>query len=184
MLNSIVALLNGGAGGGGGAYESIATSTPNGVSTITFSSIPSTYVSLQVRISTVFGSNGNDVSARLNGDNAQNYTRHRLYGDGSTVSADGVQTGLGLTGAALFGAAVGGSTLYPTTVIMDLLDYTSTSKTKTIRSFSGVDRNGSGEVNLISSLWTGTAAVTSLTIYSGANFATGTTISLYGIKGA
>lgn len=165
------------------SYESIATATPTSGNSVTFSSIPNTYKSLQVRISTVFASNNNDVSARLNGDSTQIYTRHRLYGDGSTASSDGNPTGVGLTGAALFGAAIGGSTTFPTTVIMDLQDYASTTKYKTFRSFSGVDRNGSGEVNLISSLWTSTAAVTSLEIYSGANFATGTTISLYGIKG-
>ena len=183
MLNSIVALLNGGAGGGGGAYESIATATPSGVSTTTFSSIPSTYVALQIRISTVFAANGNSISLRLNGDTAQNYTRHVLYGDGTSASASGVATGFGLTGADVLGAAVGGSTTYPATSIVDLLDYTSANK-KTIRAFSGVDKNGSGEVDLYSSLWTGTAAVNSITVYSGTNFAAGTTISLYGIKGA
>ena len=184
LLNTITAILDAGAGGGGSSYESIATSTPSGVSTITFSSIPSTYVSLQVRISAVFSSAGNGISIRPNASTATNYTRHRLSGDGASVSADGVATSGGLTGADVFAHLVGGSATQPAVVIIDLLDYTSTTKTKTIRSIAGCDKNGSGEVNLMSSLWNQTTAISSLQVYSGTNFATGTTISLYGIKGA
>ena len=184
MLNSIVSVLDsGGAGGGGGAYESIATATPTGVSTITFSSIPSTYVSLQVRISAVFSSAGNGISIRPNASSATNYTRHRLSGDGASVSADGTATG-SLTGADVFAHKVGGSTTQPAVVIIDLHNYASSTQNKTIRSIAGVDKNGSGEINLMSSLWNQTTAVSSLQVYSGTNFATGTSISLYGIKGA
>ena len=166
-----------------GAYQSIATATPSGTGTVTFSSIPSTYTSLQVRISAVFSSAGNGISIRPNASSATNYTRHRLSGDGASVSADGTATG-SLTGADVFAHLVGGSTTQPAVVIIDLLDYTSTTKTKTIRSIAGCDKNGSGEINLMSSLWNQTTAVSSLEVYSGTNFATGTTISLYGIKGA
>ena len=184
MLNSIVALLESGAGGGGGAYESIATATPSGVTTVTFSSIPSTYVALQVRISALFSSAGNGISIRPNASAATNYTRHRLSGDGASVSADGVATSGGLTGADVFAHLVGGSTTQPAVVIIDLHNYASSTQNKTIRSIAGCDKNGSGEINLMSSLWTQTTAISSLQVYSGTNFATGTTISLYGIKGA
>jgi hypothetical protein len=167
-----------------GAYESIATATPSGVSTITFSSIPSTYVSLQVRISAIFASGGNGISIRPNSSSATNYTRHRLSGNGASVSASGTDTSGGLTGADVFAHLVGGSTTAPAAVIIDLLDYASSTKTKTIRSFAGNDQNGSGELNLMSSLWNQTTAISSLQVYSGANFSAGTVISLYGIKGA
>ena len=50
MLNSIVSVLDSGGAGGGGSYESIATVTLGSNATaITFSSIPSTYKSLQLR---------------------------------------------------------------------------------------------------------------------------------------
>ena len=52
MLNNIVALLgNGAAAGGGTSYESIATVTvgAGGSSSISFTSIPSTYKHLQIR---------------------------------------------------------------------------------------------------------------------------------------
>ena len=93
MLNSIVSLLNGGAGGGGGSYESIATiSVGTAVSSITFSSIPSTYTSLQIRFmaSAGYGSyNNTTIRCELNGDTTgTNYYYHALQGDsGSGVSA-------------------------------------------------------------------------------------------------
>jgi hypothetical protein len=158
------------------SYESIATSTPSGVSTITFSSIPSTYVALQLRISSIMA---NSINLRPNNDTSSIYTRHRLYGDGTTVTADG-STALnqaGLTGGA------GGDASTPFAIITDILDYASTTKTKTIRTFSGRDLNGSGSINLLSNLWNSTAAITSLTIVSASNFGTGATFSLYGIKG-
>lgn len=180
MLNSIVAFLEGGAGGGGSSFESIATATGTGLSgTITFSSIPSTYKSLQVRVNGLLVTAGNTINMQLNGDTGANYTRHRLYGDGSTVTADGA-TALGQAGL----TTAGGETLYPTAIITDLVDYASTTKNKTIRTFSGIDTNGTGRAQLLSNLWNNTAAVTSVTILSASFFSTSTTVSLYGIKGA
>jgi hypothetical protein len=157
------------------SYESIATATPSGVSTITFSSIPSTYASLQLRISSIMA---NSINLRPNNDTSSIYTRHRLYGNGTTVTADGAT---GLTQAGLTGGA-GGDASTPFAIITDILDYSSTTKTKTIRTFSGRDLNGTGSINLLSNLWNSTAAITSLTIVSAGNFGTGATFSLYGIK--
>lgn len=161
------------------AFESIASATPNGVGTVTFNSIPQTYSSLQLRISGVFGTSGNSVNIRPNSDTGSNFVRHRFYGDGSTVTANGATS---LDRAAVFGAAVGVSTTQPAVIIVDIHNYNSTTQNKTIRSFSGIDLNGSGEVNLFSSLWMQTTAISSLEVLSASNFATGTTIALYGIK--
>jgi hypothetical protein len=69
--------------------------------------------------------------------------------------------------------------------IIDIHDYASTTRNKTVRSFEGSDNNGTGDVTLVSGLWLNTAAVTSATVsvLGGINYAAGTTISLYGIKG-
>jgi len=71
-------------------------------------------------------------------------------------------------------------------MILDIIDYTSTSKYKTLRMISGGNVNGTGSViSLDSALWQSTSAITSLTIRADSTaFASGTTISLYGIKGA
>lgn len=166
------------------SFESIATATGTGSSaTITFSSIPNTYKHLQIRaIATGVdnaGGSGN-ISMRVNSDSTSNYNRHALYGNGSTVTA---------TGAAASSITVSnwGNTMalsYPTALIIDVIDYADTSKNKTIRSFSGIDSNGTltGEINLSSGLWRSTSAINSISLIS-AGYYSGTTFALYGIKG-
>jgi hypothetical protein len=188
LLNSIVALLESGAGGGAGAYESIATVTVSagGSSSVTFSSIPSTYVALQVRymprIST--SDTAENTWLRFNGDTGSNYTYHFLDGNGSSASANGAvsQTRI-LAGRA--GAANSGSNIFGVN-ILDIHDYASTSKYKTARILGGIDRNGDGNIRLDSGLWLNTAAITSLTILptTANSFVEYSVFSLYGIKGA
>lgn len=164
-----------------GVFDSIATVTvgAGGSSTITFSSIPSTYKHLQLRSNDLKTSAGDTTAMRFNSDSGANYTRHFLYGDGSAATAS---ASTGDTGFRIAGAAGNGSTTSPFGVVVDILDYTNTNKYKTIRSLSGVDKNGSGEVALISGLWLNSSAVTSITLYAGSNFAQYSHFALYGIK--
>jgi len=168
------------------SYESIATVTVSGSSTttVTFSSIAGTYKSLQVRA--IWRSAGGSLGYSLNGDTSSIYTIHNLAGDGSTVSAQGsggVSPNSGLN--ALFQYLTGDNATYSTVGIIDLIDYASTTKYKTVRAFGGNDINAAGgEVDLSSSLWRSTAAVTSLSLVTNAaNFTAGSTFALYGIKG-
>jgi hypothetical protein len=166
------------------AYESIATVTASGGETsLTFSSIPSTYASLQIRgIQRRNASGSSYVGARINGITTSTYIYHSLYGDGANVNADGATTSAYLLGprmasstnaASIFGAFV-----------FDLHDYASTTKNKTVRWFGGYDANGTGEIHLKSGLFNSTAAVTSITMYFGGDaLAAGSVFSLYGIKG-
>ena len=185
MLNSIVALLESGAGGGGGSYESIATSTPTSGSSVTFSSIPSTYKHLQIRYSIITDAYS-DIRLRFNGDTASNYPSHGLWGRGNgSVGAEGYTA---TTSAMIYSNNIEGTTAtYPNVGIIDILDYASTTKNKTIRTFAGDDNNGNTNPNsmvqLNSAAWLSTAAANSVTIISG-TYAAGTTFSLYGIKGA
>jgi hypothetical protein len=72
-------------------------------------------------------------------------------------------------------------------VLVDILDFGNTNKNKTVRAIRAEDYNGSGEIRLASSAWLSTSAVTSLTIgfldNGGSQFATNSSIALYGIKG-
>ena len=187
LLNSIVALLNAGAGGGGGAYESIATASGAGTTSVTFSSIPSTYKHLQLRCIARTGTVGDvalSLNLRLNGDTATNYTRHMLYADGATVTATGsiTETSMQIRAAARRDTSTAGTM---GVAIVDLQDYASTTRNKTMRSFSGADDNdATGEVALCSGLWLNTSAVNSITIFSGDNLLSSSVFSLYGIKGA
>lgn len=184
LLNSIVALLESGAGGGGGAYESIATATPTSGSSVTFSSIASTYKHLQLRISFI-GSAGATVGLQFNNDTtAANYPAHCLYGNGASAAAAG-QTSYGNVPVVAQNPGVGTVATYANVSIVDIHDYASTTKNKTVRAISGGDANGSGYIELDSGMWINTAAISIIKLsVSGGSFATGTTISLYGIKGA
>jgi hypothetical protein len=164
-----------------GAFESIATATGTGSSgTITFSSIPSTYASLQIRMFSKDSSN-NQNGIRFNSDSGTNYVTHWLLGDGSTTSAAALTS---TNRVSYIGQSVGTTSIGGVSII-DVHDYASSTKNKTVRALTGWDTNGSGEIRLTSGLWLNTAAVTSLNIINlGDNFATSTVISLYGIKGA
>ena len=74
------------------SYESIATVNPTGgASTISFSSIPSTYTHLQIRgiARRASGTGLADISIRLNSDTGSNYAMHDLQGNGSAAAAQG-----------------------------------------------------------------------------------------------
>jgi hypothetical protein len=164
------------------SFESIATLTPSSGTTVSFTSIPSTYTSLQIR--GVLYSDGNLQRFRLNSDSGTNYVNHWLYGDSTASVVSGANTA-----QTWFGLQVGSrlSTDGGLAFVVDILDYASTTKNKTVRMFYGFDNNGNNvnQVTLQSGLWLSTTAVNSVSVVSsGSGFATGTTISLYGIKGA
>lgn len=183
MLNLLGVIAASGAGGGG-AYESIATATGTGSSgTITFSSIPSTYASLQIRLIANDGGN-NNIGIRFNGDSATNYANHMLIGDGATASAS---ANTSVNRALYVGQAISTASTFGVSII-DIHDYAVATKNKTVRSFHGWDTNNGGDggaVRLTSGLWLNTAAVTSISLVDLAgSFSTSSVFSLYGIKGA
>ena len=163
-----------------GAFESIATLTPTSGTSVSFTSIPSTYASLQIR--GVLYSDGNLQRFRLNSDSGNNYVNHFLDGNSlSTVSA-GASTAQPYFGLQ-YGSRLDGGLAF----IIDIHDYASTTKNKTVKMFYGFDNNGTNvtAVTLQSGLWLSTAAITSVSVLSsGTGFATGCEFSLYGIKGA
>ena len=163
------------------AYESIASSSPSGVSTVTFSSIPGTYTSLQLRFNGLVSTAGGGFYLRFNSDTGSNYAAHGLRGNGSAASSFG-QTALGYIYA--YGSGSGTVATYPNVGIVDIHNYAITTQNKTVRVLSGADANGSGTLELDSGLWLNTNAITSITIFSDYNWNSGSVISLYGIKGA
>ena len=185
MLNSLIGIIasSGGAAGAANSYESIATVSvgSGGSSSITFTSIPSTYQHLQLRGITKNASSSNFAAMRFNSDTGSNYSAHYLDGDGSSATAGGAsnydRSYFGYTGTSsqtnIFGVSV-----------IDILDYKDANKYKTVRVLTGVDANGSGTVELSSSSWRNTAAITDINIFfSSTNFAEYSQIALYGIKG-
>lgn len=173
----------------GGSFESIATATGTGSSgTITFSSIPSTYKHLQIRyigrsdeVATV-----RNLNIRLNGDTGTNYVYHNLTGDGSTATAAGVTAVAQMLVRPIPAASASANIMGAG--IIDIHDYASTTKNKTVRTFVGADANTAStdwKVSLFSGLWLNTAAITSISLIAqSGNFTTDSTFALYGIKGA
>lgn len=163
-------------------YESIATVYGTGGSgTVSFTSIPSGYTHLQIRAFMKNTSNSTNLYTTLNSDTGSNYSWHYLYGTGSAVSA-----GAGTSSTYMFLGR------YPTSTtasafgpaVIDILDYKDTNKYKTVRSLSGWDTNGSGEIFFASGSWRSTSAVSTITLNTDAtNWASGTVFELYGIRG-
>jgi hypothetical protein len=172
------------------SFESIETITvASGTSNeISFTSIPSTYNHLQIRLfarTNRTSNNEANLLIRFNNDTGSNYAYHDLFGDGAsvTVSAATSQTKIianRLTGASATANIFG-------SIIIDILDYKNTNKYKTVRAFGGVDRNGAGGISFSSGLWMNTNAITEIdftTIEGSFDFTQYSHFALYGIKGA
>ena len=183
LLNIIAGTLSVGVTPSVGSYESIASASGTGSSnTISFTSIPQTFTHLQIRgIAKPTVADG-VVKLSFNGVTATtNYNIHAMNGNGSTASAFYENTSQFIYG---FANNVATGDIYGVGVI-DILDYTNTNKNRTTRALTGYDKNGSGDVNLLSHLYRSTTAVTQIDlILNQGNFTTGTRIALYGIKGS
>jgi hypothetical protein len=163
------------------SYESIATLSGTGSSaTISFTSIPSTYKHLQIRWVGKSTSTGTYTILTMNGDSANNYATHSIFSTYSTTSAEAYPNNSSMSGGFLSASSESGVG----SAILDILDYTNTSKNTTLRALTGRDNNGSGTVALVSGLWVNTAAVNRIDIAVNAgSWSTTSQFALYGIKG-
>lgn len=144
------------------------------LNSVVFSSITQNYRHLQIRV--VAALSATDPRLQINGDTTgANYAIHRLGGNGSTVYSNAY------TATGYIPAGTNTSTTVFQASIVDILDYTSTTKNKTVRTLAGASTSA---VELWSGVWLSTAAITSLNVYTtGTTFVAGSRISLYGIKG-
>lgn len=164
------------------SYESIASYSSSG-STVTFSSIPSTYKHLQVRFYADLDTADRVLRMRINGvSTTGTYAKHGLEGNGTSASAYGVDSSSATWLDVGYVVSAGSN---PAVAIIDILDYANTSKYKTTRTLAGNDQNGAGLVGIYSGLYMSTSAITSIefTINGSGNFATGSQFGLYGIRG-
>jgi len=170
-----------------GTFESIATATCSGSeSSVTFSNIPQGYTHLQIRymLRTLRTAGYDFQRITFNGDTTSNYSDHLIKGNGTAASAEANN------GGALIYIDYGASDFYTagiyTVGILDILDYSNTSKYKTTRQLNGFDANGSGYVNFNSGNWRSTSAITQIDITKGYTdgFKQYSSFALYGIRGA
>jgi hypothetical protein len=194
MLATLTPVLSGvGVAPATNSYFSIATTTvgSGGASSITFSSIPSTYTHLQIRGIGLSNraSYIDNYLLQLNGDTGNNYSYHQLYGDGTNVGTGNAANNNGINTTQNIPSSSYVSNVFGVSLV-DILDYTNTNKYKTIRLLSGVNTNTSadasgntGRIQLDSGLWMNTAVVTSLTFTL--NFGAWqqySSFALYGVK--
>jgi hypothetical protein len=165
-------------------------------SSVTFSSIPSTYEHLQLRASirsTDSGAGGysGNLKCRVNGQSAGYWNQTIQGGDynyAGSVSASSSVSGaaddymnLGWGPTSLQDAAVYGS------VIFNILDYSNTNKNSAFQTFSGYglgDGDGEGmSANYVSNLLDSyTSAIDTILLYGHNNFVRGSEFTLFGIQ--
>jgi len=178
------------AAGAGGAvslsdYELISTTNITGSSTtaVTFdvSSFASTYKHLQLRFTardTDAYAGGLVLRGTFNGSSS-GYAWHQLNGSGSSVTSAAAASQPYLRAAIYAGG--GFTSGHFGAGVIDILDFASTTKNKTLRSFCGSD---GVTVYLLSGLWANTNAITSFTLTCDVTaFAANSRFSIYGVKG-
>jgi len=150
-------------------YTPLATVTlTSSASSVTFSNIPATYRDL-ILVSTITSSINTDILIRFNSDlNESNYPVVFMRGTGSAADSG--------TNNARIGFAFTGTSIQVNTQIMD---YSATDKHKTILSRDG---NAGNQTVARAMRWANASAINNVQVAAGTgNFATGTTLSLYGV---
>jgi hypothetical protein len=167
-----------------GAYESIQTiAVTSNTNSISFTSIPSTYTHLQIRMTTM--SNLYSVPGlriRFNSDTASNYSFHNVASNGASSFS---QQNSNATSMSIVGVGAGdrGANMVGVNII-DILDYASTNKYKTLRALGGNEYNGSSNnFAIYSGNWRNTAALTTIYMETDTQFTAYSYFALYGIKG-
>lgn len=165
-------------------YEPIQSTTLGSASSsVTLSSIPSTYTDLVLIVGNALTSvNGYAFTFGVNGDTGSNYSGTILGGNGSSAGSARYSS-ISNTSTYFTGYYSGLSTTDPGVSILQFQNYANTTTNKTILS-RGNSASKSTEASVW--LWRSTSAINQITIYaqSGSNMAAGVTFTLYGIKAA
>jgi hypothetical protein len=168
-------------------YEPIATTTLGSAqASYTFSSIPATYTDLIIVASLKADSTTVATPAlRFNSDTSTNYSATWVYGigSGSGSSSRGSNATYLYTGD----YSVGVTSANPTTFITHIFNYANTTTYKTVLSRNNQITASGGETGATVGLWRKTPEAITTILYTstnGANYAAGSTFTLYGIKAA
>jgi hypothetical protein len=172
-------------GGGAGApadFELIATAAGTGASrVIDFTGIAATYKHLQIRYTAKNDTANANMAITLNNVTTTSYASHAVTADGSSVTSTNASSA---TSVLLTGGCDDNSTANSFVgAVIDIADYTNTSKNTTLKAFYG-RVGGTRRVSLLTGFINSTALINQVTITgSGGNFTTASRFSLYGIKG-
>jgi hypothetical protein len=161
-------------------FTLIASSTvgAGGASTIDFTSIPSTYTDLLVKLSTR-EPNQDFVLCQFNNDTGANYSSRFVRGNGSTTaSATSTSLRVGVS------ASTSGTANTFSNCEFYVPNYAGSNQ-KSVSTDATDEVNATANYMFLSAgLWTGTSAITSIKLFSNAaaNFVQYSTAYLYGIK--
>ena len=163
-------------------YDPIASTTLSSAATsITFSSITSSYTDLRVIFTGTTTLSGETLYYRFNSDSGSNYSVTQLWADGSTYGSRR------LTSATQLSTTYGYSLVdtNPQMITFDVFSYAGSTNKTTLGGHFG-DNNGAGGVDQTVGLWRSTSAITSIFMFAsgGTTFKAGTTATLYGVKNA
>jgi hypothetical protein len=167
-------------------YESIATQTLGSTaSSVTFSSIPSTYTDLVLVTNYIATSLGNTAQMTFNNDTSSNYSRTYLGAYGTPSSGFGSTRFSSVNNISLAWQVGAASTTNPNLVIYNIMNYSNTTTNKTVLFRFNTMAATLSEVSLEVGMWRSTAAINRIDLTSSATtFAVGSTFTLYGIKAA
>jgi hypothetical protein len=155
-------------------YEKIATVTASSNATVNFNSISGSYTDLVLISNFQNSSSGQSCFFTVNGSTT-GYSTTTLYGTGSAAGSGRLTSQVrGL----LFDTTIGVSTSLQNAVITNFMNYSNTTTYKTVFS-RGNNAGGITEADVV--LWQNTAAITSISIFTGVGTLTGF-FNLYGIK--
>jgi hypothetical protein len=161
-------------------YTPIATQTlGSAAASVTFSSIPATYTDLVLVYNGKFASANGQIALQFNGDTATNYSNTELYGNGTAAGSSRESSvssmRLGYTATANI----------ENMNVMQIMNYSNATTNKTILTRQNTAGSASGAAAHVG-LWRSTSAINSIVVlcYSGINFVSGSTFTLYGIKAA
>jgi hypothetical protein len=175
-----IVTINATGGSGGGLTQISKVTLSSASSTISFTSIPSGYSSLQLVVSGQSSQTGNfdTVNAVFNSDTGANYRYSYLTDGGDTKSNSST--------SCIIGFLSDSDSVFPSALSGIIPNYTSTAFGKSVTLTSTL-YFGSGTGPYTSNaacMWSGTAAITSITLQptSASNFVVGTTATLYGLQ--
>ena len=157
---------------------------------VTFSSIPSTYTDLVLRVSarndaaTIWS---NDIVLQLNGSGFSTslFSNTELTGNGATASSARNSNGAGWNGDGGRMDTAGNTSNTFTSDEWYISNYTGSSNKVASRSNASEQNATTAYINASANLWRSTAAITSIWIgndYGSGNFVSGSSFYLYGVK--
>jgi len=166
-------------------YELISTVFGTGASTgINFTSIPQGYKHLQIRWSSQTVGNSIEMRLTFNDVATNSYSFHDVRSMGQNGTGSSSSNNIGYISLGYGLARSGTDANNYSAGVLDILNYADTTRTKTTRSFHGINEGTTNGLQLSSGAFRLTNAITKITLISQlGNLTTASRFSLYGLRG-